>query len=691
MQNYNIRENFTCNSQCAHYTDGPWRCEVNTDEASCIEAARDDGPSPCKWSDQRGCYDYCLLDKNGIIKEKSQCGAKSESCTWWGPLQGQDPTNQNSTSSTCADDCEIFNPEIDWVPPKGEGTKWAGNLPPMTGGDNGATWARLGLPGSTADCKPKEDPNCAALPQWQDGICCPCGQTAYTNYENLGTNRKITTGVPIIISNSDGEIFGNFPGSSGGADCSWCWGLSSRGDPHNTAHAKVPVYIVEDLSDTPLETTKKEPIERGKAYYIYSNKQFFSPSQQKWMNPDKLALVMGTEWPGQIIFADLPDTCPTRRGLQAITYDCNLPNNSCEEVYDGSGKYPEKAVCLEALANKCVAPTPKHPTPTPAPKPPAPKLPCKVSNWGPPSTCTKKCGGGTQKSTRTVTQQPTNGGEKCPALEKTQDCNSQPCPPVDCTGTSSDKEGCICTTVKAGGDNLCCVDGIAWTLQFRGTDEARAGHGGRTTAMPGCMKCNPGPWKTGGPTCQGCGEGYHWSGFSACDPCGPGWFSVGGEACKPCLIGTYSDKPSNTACDNCGSACIHPCSKNKKGDFDPNCSAGCFSNNRSLVPNGGFIGDNPTMYKKYIRAKDNKKVTCDMRITQNECNEPPYCKTGENDPGIGPGLSCCVPDLAHPSQSDMDVCASFKSNSAACKKAIRVGLDGIACTWVGEPCIWKSS
>ena len=372
----NIRENYSCNSQCSHYTDGPWRCEVNTDEASCIEAARDDGPSPCKWSDQRGCYDYCLLDKNGIIKPKSQCGAKSESCTWWNPFQGQDPSNQNSTSSTCADDCEIFNPEIDWVAPKGEGTKWAGILPPMTGGDNGATWARLGLPGSTAGCKPKDDPNCAALPQWQDGICCPCGQTAYTNYENLGTNRKITTGVPIIISNSAGEIFGNFPGSSGGADCSWCWGLSSRGDPHNTAHAKVPVYIVEDLSDTPLKTTKKEPIERGKAYYIYSNKQFFSPSQQKWMDPDKLAVVMGTEWPGQIIFADLPDTCPTRRGLQAITYDCNLPNNSCEEVYDGSGKYKEKAVCLEALANKCVAPTPPPapkppaPTPPPAPKPP---------------------------------------------------------------------------------------------------------------------------------------------------------------------------------------------------------------------------------------------------------------------------------------------------------------------------------
>lgn len=49
---------------------------------------------------------------------------------------------------------------------------------------------------------------------------------------------------------------------------------------------------------------------------------------------------------------------------------------------------------------------------------------CQVSSWSDWSTCDPATG--TQTSTRTVTQQPQNGGSVCPSLTQTRDC------PVDC-------------------------------------------------------------------------------------------------------------------------------------------------------------------------------------------------------------------------------------------------------------------
>jgi hypothetical protein len=56
---------------------------------------------------------------------------------------------------------------------------------------------------------------------------------------------------------------------------------------------------------------------------------------------------------------------------------------------------------------------------------------CQVSAWNAWSACSKTCGGGTQTRTRTVTQQPANGGAACPALQEQQVCNTQACP-VNC-------------------------------------------------------------------------------------------------------------------------------------------------------------------------------------------------------------------------------------------------------------------
>ena len=83
-------------------------------------------------------------------------------------------------------------------------------------------------------------------------------------------------------------------------------------------------------------------------------------------------------------------------------------------------------------------PGPQPPPPGPQPPPPSPQPPvspdCTVSGWSDWSACSLTCGGGTQTRTRTVTKQPTAGGQSCPSLTDTQSCNTQGCP-VDCVGS----------------------------------------------------------------------------------------------------------------------------------------------------------------------------------------------------------------------------------------------------------------
>ncbi len=57
---------------------------------------------------------------------------------------------------------------------------------------------------------------------------------------------------------------------------------------------------------------------------------------------------------------------------------------------------------------------------------------CVLSGWSSWGTCSKICGDGTRLRTRSILQQPKNGGNKCEAsLEETKKCNNKPCP-VDC-------------------------------------------------------------------------------------------------------------------------------------------------------------------------------------------------------------------------------------------------------------------
>ena len=56
---------------------------------------------------------------------------------------------------------------------------------------------------------------------------------------------------------------------------------------------------------------------------------------------------------------------------------------------------------------------------------------CQVSVWSEYTPCTKDCNGGEQSRTRTVIKEPANGGDECPSLLETRQCNLQNCP-IDC-------------------------------------------------------------------------------------------------------------------------------------------------------------------------------------------------------------------------------------------------------------------
>jgi len=103
----------------------------------------------------------------------------------------------------------------------------------------------------------------------------------------------------------------------------------------------------------------------------------------------------------------------------------NLILSGCDQYwlnknYPGKIIYPNDPVCNV------------NPITVSPPEPPLiisnqPSVDCAVSEWGPWSSCTSTCGGGTQKQTRTIVTRPIGTGLACPALSQTQLCNTQSC------------------------------------------------------------------------------------------------------------------------------------------------------------------------------------------------------------------------------------------------------------------------
>ncbi len=125
---------------------------------------------------------------------------------------------------------------------------------------------------------------------------------------------------------------------------------------------------------------------------------------------------------------------------------------------------------------------------------------CVVGGWSAWSACTETCGGGTRRQTRAIVINTAHGGQACPALSQTQNCNTQPCP-VNCM-VSGWSAWSACSAKCGGGVQT----------QTRTVTRAAAYGGSGCPVLQQSKSCNTQPcpfWKTGGwSTCnKQCGGG----------------------------------------------------------------------------------------------------------------------------------------------------------------------------------------
>jgi len=159
------------------------------------------------------------------------------------------------------------------------------------------------------------------------------------------------------------------------------------------------------------------------------------------------------------------------------------------------------------------------------------------SQWSP---CSIPCGGGLQTQNATIIQQPAYGGSMCPDnLTRTQTCNTNVCPPIDCIVDYGDWSVCSST----------CGPG---TQTKNGTIIQQAYRGGAACpALTITQNCNPGPCP------QDCI--VDWSSWSSCSQaCGGGTQYQTGTIIKQASSGGASCPSTLVKYQNCNTIACQP-------------------------------------------------------------------------------------------------------------------------------------
>jgi hypothetical protein len=183
------------------------------------------------------------------------------------------------------------------------------------------------------------------------------------------------------------------------------------------------------------------------------------------------------------------------------------------------------------------------PTPTPTVPPRPPPINCKVSDYVIPNatvlsaSCSTSCGGGTYVVNRNILIEPANGGAPCPELSLTLPCNQQPCPPKCNVGEWSAWSTC---TKKCGGGKQTSTRSITinanapYSSEECPTETTKEQDCNTKCCPVDCEVSNFGPW---GQCSTSCGGGIQTRSSVVITP--P---SCGGRAC-PYLV---EQQPCNT-------------------------------------------------------------------------------------------------------------------------------------------------
>jgi hypothetical protein len=121
---------------------------------------------------------------------------------------------------------------------------------------------------------------------------------------------------------------------------------------------------------------------------------------------------------------------------------------ACSVTCGGGQKVATRAIAIERDHGgvACTGETTKSDGCNPLPCP----IDCTVSPWAAWTECSTTCGAGTQTHSRTVTIQPQHGGETCPTLSGSRDCNPGPCP-IHCEITEAWEVAGDCSKTCGGG------------------------------------------------------------------------------------------------------------------------------------------------------------------------------------------------------------------------------------------------
>lgn len=183
------------------------------------------------------------------------------------------------------------------------------------------------------------------------------------------------------------------------------------------------------------------------------------------------------------------------------------------------------------------------------------------SNWG---SCSRPCGGGTRRRSRSVTQQPINGGAGCPSLSQSKNCNTGSCWALTLR-SYGDKPAAglvpsgVGAKVKKWSSNI-----LFMSFDFKCEPHHRTyGRNPRTWSKLfrrwygglECTYCAPGRRVAGARRCYDCPVGYDnpYHTRSSCSKCRPGHYTPHKRTpkCYSCAPGSYQEFYGASACDLC--------------------------------------------------------------------------------------------------------------------------------------------
>merc|ERR1719163_2688581 len=183
---------------------------------------------------------------------------------------------------------------------------------------------------------------------------------------------------------------------------------------------------------------------------------------------------------------------------------------------------------------------------------------CAVSEWGAWSKCDADCGGGFQTRARKVTTLPSHGGNKCPVLEETRECNTDKCVKDICQVSEWSKWS-KCSASCGGGVQTRSRKVVSGFLHCPELSESQSCNEHSCKDCAGCRD------KTSGPCMHdAAGDFTCFDYFPGTEQCPPGT-----TAClvKKNNLGLLGGKPGNGKCTDCFGKSSGPC----KHDAAPVC------------------------------------------------------------------------------------------------------------------------